>query len=262
MSPKARATGGETLDSPLRIEYSDDEYSKRKSFRQALKNPKKLFRDRRPAKAASIASGSTTKPVERTRVIPAIASEIEINSTPHDWTKNESAGNATKRDDESVEDDPVSDDLADAATANSQKRKQPEDHVDGTARSTSKSRKELDDDVEEGHSAQVPANVKPFISADNPLQAWFDANRDNPYPTQEEKEWLAKQSGRTSQQISNWFHHKRSREKSLARAEIADTAVIQWMDGLKANDPLQPALSSPDSLTVPDSRAVEDAPKV
>jgi hypothetical protein len=262
MSPKARATGGETLESPLRIEYSDDERSKRKSFRQALKNPRKLFRDRKSSKDAAMASSSTLKLAERTRVFPAIALDLDSTTTSQDWLGDKPSEQPMQKEDNSTEDVPIADEATEVNAASTQKRKQSQDHADGTARSTSKSRKDSEDESEDSPSSLVPEKIQPFVSADNPLQAWFLANRENPYPTQEEKEWLATQSGRTPQQISNWFHHKRSREKSLARAEIAETAVIQWMDGLKPNDPLQPAISTPDSLTVRDSLAVEDAPKV
>jgi hypothetical protein len=259
MSPKARAIGGETLDSPLRIDYGDDEQSKRKSFRHALKNPKALFRERKPGKKAAPLpqtptprSGST---IEKTRSFLAIASEPATVSVNHERLDQTSATDMydevleTTSADQSTLREAV--DLTEKQMAGSQKRKPSRDHDDGMARSISKSKKETEEMLDNPQLAGPTDGNSDYMSATNPLQAWFEANRINPYPSTEEKEWLASQSGRTLQQISNWFHHKRSRVKSLERAENTQAAVREWMESLNGERSAQSALTSEDSLRVP-----------
>jgi hypothetical protein len=254
MSPKARATGGETLDSPLRIEYnyaSDDEHSKRKAFTQALKNPKKLFRDRKPArKDASLPSRArqtSNAGTESTISFHAIASE-DMSSPVHEGRASklsladQTSGGKLKNKGSSGNNQ----EFTDTESSVTQKRKQSQDHVDGTARSVSKSRT-----VTETHpeTAQpILADTNETTTTNSPLQTWFEANRHNPYPNEEEREWLASQSGRTLQQISTWFHHKRSRLKSLQRPGHKETAVIEWMDGVNSDDSTQQSTTSKDLI--------------
>jgi hypothetical protein len=263
MSPKARASGGETLDSPLRIEYypSDDEHSRRKAFTQALKNPKKLFRDRKPAKkVVSIsAEARQTSNASADSTISFLAIASEGMSTPI----HEGLGGKRLPADQNLRSNLMSAGLLDddekceeVDVAITPKRKQSQDHVDGTARSVSKSRTGADIMLDTSRIAAV--NTEEDAINHSPLQAWFEANRHNPYPTREEWEWLASQSGRTIQQISTWFHHKRSRIKSLQRGGQTENAVIEWMDGVNADgSPQDSAISKDATPETPPSKVCE-----
>lgn len=44
------------------------------------------------------------------------------------------------------------------------------------------------------------------------LRVWFEAHVHHPYPTEEEKEWLARQGGITLDQVNNWFINTRGRK--------------------------------------------------
>jgi hypothetical protein len=254
MSPKARATGGETLDSPLRIEYnyaSDDEHSKRKAFTQALKNPKKLFRDRKPAKKVpSFSSGArqtSNAGTESTISLNAIASDgastpvLETRASKHSLAEQTSTSKLIN-----IETVGNNQGLEENEPFMAQKRKQSQDHVEGTARSVSKSRTETE--IQPKIPEPTSIGKDEVLRTNSPLQTWFEANRHSPYPNEEEREWLASQSGRTIQQISTWFHHKRSRLKSLQRAGHTENAVIEWMDGVNADGSMQDSTISKDSI--------------
>jgi hypothetical protein len=49
------------------------------------------------------------------------------------------------------------------------------------------------------------------------LNAWLYANLDSPYPTEQEKMQLAKESGLDHQQVANWFTNARRRNQDLSR---------------------------------------------
>lgn len=49
------------------------------------------------------------------------------------------------------------------------------------------------------------------------LSEWYDANLDNPYPSDDEKCVLAKRTGITEQQVKSWFANKRSRANNTKR---------------------------------------------
>ena len=49
------------------------------------------------------------------------------------------------------------------------------------------------------------------------LNTWYDANRDNPYPSDEEKSELARLTGITDQQLKSWFANKRSRANNTKK---------------------------------------------
>ncbi|KAH8893938.1 hypothetical protein GQ53DRAFT_622560, partial [Thozetella sp. PMI_491] len=51
-----------------------------------------------------------------------------------------------------------------------------------------------------------------------PLRNWLACHLDNPYPTEQEKEGLAKQSGLSKAQVVNWFANARRRQKQSAQA--------------------------------------------
>ncbi|RLN64736.1 hypothetical protein BBJ29_009803 [Phytophthora kernoviae] len=44
------------------------------------------------------------------------------------------------------------------------------------------------------------------------MREWFEENLHHPYPTEEEKEWLASQGGITLEQVNNWFINTRGRK--------------------------------------------------
>jgi hypothetical protein len=44
------------------------------------------------------------------------------------------------------------------------------------------------------------------------MHDWFEHNLHHPYPTEEEKEWLAQQGGITLEQVNNWFINTRGRK--------------------------------------------------
>lgn len=44
------------------------------------------------------------------------------------------------------------------------------------------------------------------------MHEWFEHNLHHPYPTEEEKEWLAQQGGITLEQVNNWFINTRGRK--------------------------------------------------
>mmetsp|Transcript_8240 Transcript_8240/g.16688 ORF Transcript_8240/g.16688 Transcript_8240/m.16688 type:complete len:90 (-) Transcript_8240:1954-2223(-) len=43
------------------------------------------------------------------------------------------------------------------------------------------------------------------------FKRWFDEHQNHPYPTDQEKHELARQTGTTLQQITNWFINHRKR---------------------------------------------------
>lgn len=49
--------------------------------------------------------------------------------------------------------------------------------------------------------------------ATNFLKRWFDEHQHNPYPTEEDKQWMVRKTGLESNQISNWFINARRRRK-------------------------------------------------
>ncbi|KAF2183013.1 hypothetical protein K469DRAFT_211940 [Zopfia rhizophila CBS 207.26] len=55
-------------------------------------------------------------------------------------------------------------------------------------------------------------NSKLPLSALNRLQAWLDANQDNPYPSAEVKRQLAQECGITEKQVTTWFTNARARQ--------------------------------------------------
>ncbi|KAH7136023.1 hypothetical protein B0J11DRAFT_519756 [Dendryphion nanum] len=59
-----------------------------------------------------------------------------------------------------------------------------------------------------GRASKLP------LSALNTLQAWLDANSDNPYPTAQVKKQLAQQCGITEKQVTTWFTNARARQLS------------------------------------------------
>ncbi|OWZ18078.1 hypothetical protein PHMEG_0007893 [Phytophthora megakarya] len=44
------------------------------------------------------------------------------------------------------------------------------------------------------------------------MHEWFEHNLHHPYPTEEEKEWLAHEGGITLDQVNNWFINTRGRK--------------------------------------------------
>ncbi|KAG7386162.1 hypothetical protein PHYPSEUDO_000594 [Phytophthora pseudosyringae] len=44
------------------------------------------------------------------------------------------------------------------------------------------------------------------------MQEWFEHNLHHPYPTEEEKEWLAREGGIALEQVNNWFINTRGRK--------------------------------------------------
>lgn len=46
------------------------------------------------------------------------------------------------------------------------------------------------------------------------MERWFSSNNDNPYPSRQVKEDLARQSNLTLNQVSIWLKHAREREDS------------------------------------------------
>ncbi|KAG7400705.1 hypothetical protein PHYBOEH_004752 [Phytophthora boehmeriae] len=44
------------------------------------------------------------------------------------------------------------------------------------------------------------------------MREWFEENLHHPYPTEEEKEWLASQGGISLEQVNNWFINTRGRK--------------------------------------------------
>ncbi|EGZ27148.1 hypothetical protein PHYSODRAFT_469217 [Phytophthora sojae] len=44
------------------------------------------------------------------------------------------------------------------------------------------------------------------------MHEWFEHNLHHPYPTEEEKEWLAQEGGITLEQVNNWFINTRGRK--------------------------------------------------
>jgi len=49
--------------------------------------------------------------------------------------------------------------------------------------------------------------------ATNFLKKWFDEHAHNPYPTEEDKQWMVRKTGLEANQISNWFINARRRRK-------------------------------------------------
>ena len=45
----------------------------------------------------------------------------------------------------------------------------------------------------------------------NILQSWFDEHLDDPYPSPDEKTWLAQKAGMDMRQVQNWFINQRKR---------------------------------------------------
>ncbi|GBG27223.1 Homeobox protein, putative [Hondaea fermentalgiana] len=58
-------------------------------------------------------------------------------------------------------------------------------------------------------------------AAKSQLRAWFENHKDNPYPSDEEKETLARQTGLTPSQVSTWFINERMRNWRRKRKHAA-----------------------------------------
>eukprot|EP00300_Choanocystis_sp_HF-7_P024288 c25709_g1_i1.p1 GENE.c25709_g1_i1~~c25709_g1_i1.p1 ORF type:complete len:379 (-),score=62.48 c25709_g1_i1:48-1055(-) len=64
------------------------------------------------------------------------------------------------------------------------------------------------------------------------LKSWLFAHRDNPYPTQSEKDELAEASGKSIRQINNWFIN--ARRRLLVRIAAADDGDARHAEGAAA----------------------------
>ena len=51
------------------------------------------------------------------------------------------------------------------------------------------------------------------------LEAWWDNHLSNPYPSEQEKEFLAEQCNITKRQVSTWFANKRARDPATRQNE-------------------------------------------
>lgn len=57
------------------------------------------------------------------------------------------------------------------------------------------------------------------------LEAWFNANQSNPYPTKEDKEALSVSSGLSATQVSSYMEKKRAKKKGLKRKRKSEAAA-------------------------------------
>ncbi|KAM0723797.1 hypothetical protein Q7P37_000787 [Cladosporium fusiforme] len=84
-----------------------------------------------------------------------------------------------------------------------------------------------------------------------PLRLWFSSHFDRPYPTEDEKENLAQESGLSKTQVSNWFSNARRRKKqsenatSTASREIYRQGSPMPSSGMSSMTPLQRWQHSP-----------------
>lgn len=100
------------------------------------------------------------------------------------------------------------------------------------------------------------------------LKEWMEDHRDNPYPTDEEKEALKDQTGLNLTQVSNWFANTRRREKTKSSRHRgvspsirpARTAPVSVPDGRRW-DALNPMerwkISPPENEPAPINAIVE-----
>lgn len=79
-------------------------------------------------------------------------------------------------------------------------------------------------------------NSKLPTSALNRLQAWLDANQDNPYPSSETKRLLAQECGITEKQVTTWFTNARARQLNSAETYSPSSSE----DETKENDMVEP----------------------
>ncbi|CAI5746646.1 unnamed protein product [Peronospora destructor] len=67
------------------------------------------------------------------------------------------------------------------------------------------------------------------------MHDWFEHNLHHPYPTEEEKEWLARQGGITLEQVNNWFINTRGRKwkpmlnRLMAEKQAGDCKLYDQM---------------------------------
>ncbi|RLN82514.1 hypothetical protein BBJ28_00020072 [Nothophytophthora sp. Chile5] len=67
------------------------------------------------------------------------------------------------------------------------------------------------------------------------LRIWFEENLHHPYPTEEEKEWLAANGGITMEQVNNWFINTRGRKwkpmlnRLMAEKQAGDCKLYDQM---------------------------------
>ncbi|KAJ9640975.1 hypothetical protein H2199_005643 [Coniosporium tulheliwenetii] len=66
------------------------------------------------------------------------------------------------------------------------------------------------------------------------LKSWMDEHRDNPYPTEEEKEELRNRTGLKAVQISNWLANARRRNKSKRSSRCASPSLGPSTSSLNA----------------------------
>ncbi|CAH0481172.1 unnamed protein product [Peronospora belbahrii] len=67
------------------------------------------------------------------------------------------------------------------------------------------------------------------------MHDWFEHNLHHPYPTEEEKDWLAQQGGITLEQVNNWFINTRGRKwkpmlnRLMAEKQAGDCKLYDQM---------------------------------
>ena len=65
------------------------------------------------------------------------------------------------------------------------------------------------DTADQSHVDHYPRHFTPRVTAI--LNSWFEKNRSSPYPSEEEREQLARHTKKTVKQIRYWFANKRTR---------------------------------------------------
>ena len=85
------------------------------------------------------------------------------------------------------------------------------------------------DTADQSHVDHHPRHFTPRVTAI--LNSWFEKNRSRPYPSEEEKEQLARDTRLTIKQIRYWFANKRTR--TLRKHDISKDSQHQRQEQLQ-----------------------------
>ncbi|CEL96673.1 unnamed protein product [Vitrella brassicaformis CCMP3155] len=106
-----------------------------------------------------------------------------------------------------------------------------------------KTNKRADTYVDEGNSRRLPR------AATAVLRQWFDEHEEHPYPTDDEKQSLMKQTGLTKKQLQDWFVNIRKRTWTPSRTPeelLRSRGMVKCAHYKRVRAP-----KSPNTLTVP-----------
>lgn len=142
-----------------------------------------------------------------------------------------------------------------------------EEGDDGLASQPASLNLPINPDPPTGQTEPTPADTKHFIrKGARVLRAWFFQNQEHPYPTDEQKAHLARETGFSAKRVSTWFANARRRQRLKVQSAITPRVT-------RAGSPMpQPVVgrwtsmtplerwqaSPPDDEAVPES-AIRDA---